>query len=75
MPDLLVKEMALEAKPAFLFTTPHFDGHTSVLLRGSRVGELSRDELAGFVECAWLARAGMRAIARWQNQRDRKSSG
>src|SRR3954464_970638 len=28
------------------FTAPHFDGHLSVLLRGSRVGELSRAELA-----------------------------
>jgi hypothetical protein len=25
------------------FTTPHFNGHLSVLLRGSRVGELTRD--------------------------------
>ena len=47
------------------FTTPHFDGHPSILLRGARVGELSRDELAGFVEGAWLARAGPRAIATW----------
>src|SRR5690349_22064268 len=28
------------------FSTPHFDGHPSVLLRTSRCGELTRDELA-----------------------------
>jgi len=47
------------------FTTPHFDGHPSVLVRGSRIGELSRDELAGFVEGAWLSRAGPRAVGKW----------
>ena len=47
------------------FTTPHFDGHLSVLLRGSGVGELDRDELAEVVHDAWLARAGKRARATW----------
>lgn len=47
------------------FTTAHFDGHASVLLRGSRVGELSRDELREVVQDAWLARAGKRARAAW----------
>src|SRR3954464_6368432 len=37
------------------FTTPHFDGHPSVLLRRSRVDELSADELAELVYDAWLA--------------------
>jgi hypothetical protein len=62
----LEKEAILADTSLPFFTTPHFNGHPSVLLRGSRVGELSRDELAGFVEAAWLARAGLRAIARWQ---------
>jgi hypothetical protein len=47
------------------FTTPHFDGHPSVLLRGSRVGELSLDELREVVQDAWLARAGKRAREKW----------
>jgi hypothetical protein len=47
------------------FTTAHFDGHPSVLLRGSRIGELDRDELAEVVYDAWLARAGKRARAAW----------
>jgi len=47
------------------FTTPHFDGHPSVLLRGSRIGDLSVDELTEVVQDAWLARAGKRARAAW----------
>ncbi len=42
------------------FTTPHFDGHSSVLLRLSRIGELTRAELAEVIEDAWLARASDR---------------
>jgi hypothetical protein len=45
--------------------TPHFDGHPSVLLRHSRVGELSRDELAEVVYDAWLARAPKRMAKQW----------
>ena len=47
------------------FTTPHFDGHPSVLLRTSRIGELSRDELAELVYDAWLARASPTAARKW----------
>ena len=52
-----------EASP--YFTTRHFDGHPSVLLRASRVGELTRDELAELVQDAWLARASARRAATW----------
>ncbi len=48
-----------------LFTTPHFDGHPSVLLRASRIGELTRQELAELVQDAWLARASPRRAAAW----------
>ena len=65
----LEKDAILADTSLPFFSTPHFDGHPSVLLRGSRVGELSRDELAGFVQAAWLARAGPRAIARWRKER------
>jgi hypothetical protein len=51
------------------FTTPHFDGHPSVLLRGCRVGELDRDELAEVVYDAWLARAPKRLAAAWLAER------
>lgn len=42
------------------FTTGHFDGHPSVLLRLGRVGELSRAELAEVIEDAWLSRTSAR---------------
>jgi hypothetical protein len=72
-PDVIVFWVAAEADKQALvldaaspfFTTPHFDGHLSVLLRGSRVGELSYAELAEVVQDAWLARASPRRAARW----------
>ena len=51
------------------FTTPHFDGHPSVLLRCAHVDRLTRDELAEFVYDAWLARAGVRARRAWLAER------
>ena len=63
------KEAILADASLPFFTTPHFDGHPSVLLRGSRVGQMTRDELAGFVEGAWLSRAGPRAAAKWLRER------
>jgi len=47
------------------FTTPHFNGHLSVLLRASRIRELTRDELAELVQDAWLSRASSRRAATW----------
>jgi hypothetical protein len=52
-----------EASP--FFTTAHFDGHLSVLLRASRIDELTRDELAQIVQDAWLSRASARRAAAW----------
>jgi hypothetical protein len=50
------------------FTTPHFDGHLSVLLRAGRVGELTYRELAEVVQDAWLSRASARRGAAWLAQ-------
>ena len=47
------------------FTTTHFDGHPSVLVRASRLGELGYEELAEVVQDAWLARASARRAAQW----------
>jgi hypothetical protein len=52
-----------EASP--FFTTAHFDGHPSVLLRASRIGELTRQEVAELVEEAWLSRASTRRASSW----------
>jgi hypothetical protein len=37
------------------FSTPHFDGHPSVLVRASRLGEIDVDELREVLTDAWLA--------------------
>jgi hypothetical protein len=47
------------------FTTPHFDGHPSVLVRASRLGETTRQELAEIIQDAWLSRASPRRAAEW----------
>jgi len=47
------------------FTTPHFDGYNAVLLRGSRVGEVTLAELAEVVHDAWLCRAPARMASAW----------
>jgi len=52
------------------FTTPHFDGHPSVLLRASRVGEIDRDELAEIVQDAWLSRASSSRATKWLSARE-----
>jgi hypothetical protein len=55
------------------FTTPHFDGHPSVLLRASRVGEVSRDEVVELVQDAWLAQASRRRAEAWLSEHHLKS--
>jgi len=49
------------------FTTPHFNGHRSALVRASRIGELTRQELAEVIQDAWLSRASPRRAAAWLN--------
>jgi hypothetical protein len=61
-----------ESKP--YFTTSHFAGHPSVLVRGSRIGELSQTELADLVADAWLSRASKRRAAEWLNTSGTSSS-
>ena len=59
------KEALVEDPGTPYFSTPHFDGHPSVLLRASRIGELSRDEVAELVQDAWLSRASARRAKDW----------
>src|SRR5689334_25073090 len=59
------KQSLVQDQASPFFTTPHFDGHPSVLLRASRIGELTRQELAEIVYDAWLARASKTAARRW----------
>jgi hypothetical protein len=59
------KQALVQDESSPFFTTPHFDGHPSVLLRSSRIGELNRDELAELIQDAWLSRASSRRAADW----------
>ena len=63
------KQALLQDEGLPFFTTPHFDGHPSVLLRASRVGELDREELVEIVEEAWLAQASARRGRIWLEER------
>jgi hypothetical protein len=54
---LLAKEALLADDPAVYFTTPHFDGYPSVLVRLERIAV---DELEELTIEAWLARAPKR---------------
>jgi hypothetical protein len=47
------------------FTTNHFEGHPSVLVRASQLADISRVELAELIEEAWLVRASKRRAAAW----------
>ena len=72
-PDVIVFWVGSEAEKEALvadegspfFTTPHFRGHPSVLLREARIGELGYDELAEIVQDAWLSRASPRRARTW----------
>ena len=72
-PDVIVFWVASEADKQALvqdqtspfLTTRHFGGHPSVLLRASRISELTLKELAELVHDAWLSRASPRRAATW----------
>jgi hypothetical protein len=72
-PDVIVfwvpsesdKQALVQDQASPFFTTPHFDGHPSVLLRESRIGELSRQELAEVIQDAWLSQASPTRAAAW----------
>jgi hypothetical protein len=72
-PDVIVFWVPSEADKLALiqdegspfFTTPHFDGHPSVLVRGSRIGELTLQELTEVIQDAWMSRASPRRVEAW----------
>jgi hypothetical protein len=63
------KQALVQDAASPFFTTPHFDGHLSVLVRASRLGELTRDEVAEHVQDAWLCRASRRRATDWLKAR------
>lgn len=73
LPDVIViwvqseadKQSLVQDERTPFFTTPHFDGHRSVLLRESDVGKLSLTELTEVIQDAWLARASTKRARDW----------
>jgi len=69
------KRSLVEDPDSPFFTTPHFNGHLSVLLREKHVPELSHAELAEVVQDAWLSRASRRRAAQWLEARELDTRG
>ena len=65
--DLGAKEALLSAEPDVLLTTPHFDGHASVLVR---LDEVSPELLEELVVEAWLAQAPTRLVRAYDEGRE-----
>ncbi|MBE7192414.1 MAG: MmcQ/YjbR family DNA-binding protein [Gordonia polyisoprenivorans] len=65
VPSEADKQALVQDPRSPFFTTAHFDGHPSVLLRTSRIGEISVDELTEIVTDAWLSRASARRARDW----------
>ena len=55
------KRALVEADGPF-FTIDHFRGSNAVLVQQSRLGEISRDELAEVITDAWLATAPKKLV-------------
>ncbi len=70
VPDEADKQAMVQDDSTPYFTTAHFDGHPSVLLRASRLGEIDVEELTELVQDAWLTQASKRRGAAWLASRD-----
>jgi len=74
VPSEADKQALVQDDTSPFFTTDHFKGHPSVLLRASRIGELTRQELAELIQDAWLSQASARRAAAWLNAHDLSAS-
>src|SRR5690606_32232310 len=64
-------KLALVEDPRLpFFTIDHFDGYNAVLVQESRLGELSRDELAEVIADAWAVRAPKRVAKEYFGVRE-----
>ena len=63
------KQALVQDQASPFFTTAHFDGHPSVLVRAGRIGELTVQELTEVIQDAWLSRASSARAAAWLSAR------
>lgn len=61
--DLGEREALLQGQPDAFFSTPHYDGHSYVLVRLEAVDP---EELAELLEDAWRLRAPKRVVAEFE---------
>jgi len=59
------KQSLVDAPGSPFFTTAHFNGHRSVLIRARDLPAVAREELKEIVQDAWLCRASRRRAADW----------
>jgi hypothetical protein len=59
--ELEWKQTLLDGAPGVLFTTPHYDGHGSVLVR---LADVSPDDLLGYLEASYLLKAPQSIVRR-----------
>jgi hypothetical protein len=59
------KQALVQDPDSPFFTTAHFDGHCSVLVRASRLPEITLGELREVVQDAWLTQASPRRRGVW----------
>jgi hypothetical protein len=56
--DLEWKQTLLDGSDGNLFTTPHYDGHGSLLVR---LADVDLDDLFGYLEASYLIKRGSKA--------------
>ncbi len=71
VPSVLEKDALVGDPDTPFFTTPHFDGHLSVLVRAAHLPRVEVDELRELIEDAWLSRAPVTKARAWRLDHDR----
>ncbi|KAA1430940.1 MmcQ/YjbR family DNA-binding protein [Mycolicibacter arupensis] len=82
-PDVIViwvesdsdKQALIQDPTTPFFTTDHFNGHLSVLVREADLHTISASELTEVIQDAWLSRASNRRRVAWLATRDADGSG
>lgn len=64
---VLDKDVLIARDPEVYFTTPHFDGYPSILVRLERIPV---EELEGLIEDAWMRQAPKRVVKAYRASKD-----
>ena len=75
VPDEGEKRALVDDLSTPFFTTQHFNGHLSVLVRASQLNRIAVDELGEIIEQAWMCRASKTAVRKRLAERQREANG